>query len=205
MVIAQEKVIRTESFWQNQVLFRRYTAVDGALKKEDRHGGVTSLTIPTDGLVDRFWTGFRACYATTFIYLLRSNVKNWPQGNHGKSDGALWPRGTPIPYYQEIGKRERVCACRRAVNWWHDNGVQRDNRFVADGHLSRGYMRSETTNHRPQDMGHFQDIFTPRPLWTKEIGHCCRQRGIHSGGTKYLQCTATPSRRASRGNRQLEY
>ena len=31
---AQDQALLTEMFWQNQSLFRRYTAVDGSLKKQ---------------------------------------------------------------------------------------------------------------------------------------------------------------------------
>ena len=63
----------------------------------------------------------------------------------------------------------------------------------------------ETANHRSQDMGHFQEFFSLISLRTVDSSHHCSKRGMHGGGTKFLRCTATPTRRATRGDRQLEY
>ena len=45
---AQEQALVPEKFQQNQALFRKYTAVDGAFKKY-RHGRGTSIPVPTGG------------------------------------------------------------------------------------------------------------------------------------------------------------
>ena len=66
---------------------------------------------------------------------------------------------------------------------------------------------SESGDNKPSTSryGPISRYFSPIPSWTKDISHHHRQGRIHSGGTKHIWCTAAPSRRASQGNRQLEY
>ena len=67
-------------------------------KEADLHIGTTSILAPTDGPVDRVWTGLRAPNALTFIYLLQGDRRNQPRGKCGKNDGAIWNCRTPSPF-----------------------------------------------------------------------------------------------------------
>ena len=89
MGTAQEQALRTETFQQNQVLFRRFTYVEIALPKAYHHGGTISLPVPTGGPVYGFCTGDRATDAPAFIQLLRGDIRNRSQGKHYKNDGAI--------------------------------------------------------------------------------------------------------------------
>ena len=46
---AEDQALATDHFRQNQALFRKYTAVDGTLKKLNHCSGGTSLPVPTSG------------------------------------------------------------------------------------------------------------------------------------------------------------
>ena len=60
---AQEQVIGTEEFRQNQAMFRKYTAVDGAFKKQI----ITEMEpVFLSSLVDQL-TGFGQMYVLTMI------------------------------------------------------------------------------------------------------------------------------------------
>ena len=54
-------------------------------------------------------------------------------------------------------------------------------------------------------MGRVQEFVLPISLRTEESGHRRWKGGIYSGGTKYLQRTDKPNRRAPQENQYLEY
>ena len=94
---AQNRTVTTKpSTFQNMHRHGRST------EKPGRHGGTTSLPVPTGGLIGEFWTGDHVPNAPAYFQLLRGERKNWPQGKCGKDDGAIQPRGTPSPFNREI-------------------------------------------------------------------------------------------------------
>ena len=50
-----------------------------------------------------------------------------------------------------------------------------------------------------RDMVKIRYLISPIPPRAKDSGNNRREMGIHRGGTKHLQCIASPSRRASQG------
>ena len=135
MGTTQEQALRTKRFRQNQVLFRRYTAVDGSIKKAYCNDGATSIPVPTGVPVNIIWTGFHDLYVTSYFYLLRVDRRNRPRRKRGKNDWVLWPRGTSSMTDWIIGKWQRICACRRSYDFWRNDVFQRDHPFDIYLHL----------------------------------------------------------------------
>ena len=75
---------------------------------------------------------------------------------------------------------------------YHPYGTDRD--------VKRGHHRVDTSNHHPEDMGALQYFLSPSPFQAEESGKNLRKGGIHHSGTKYILCTASPYRIASRGD-----
>ena len=143
MVNAQEQALGTEKSWQNQALFRKYTAVDGDLKKPDCHGGGISLPFPTGGPDNRVFTGVHTHHASTTFLQIQGDWQNQPQGECSEDDGALWPRGTPCLIDRIIGKGERIRGRRMADDLQRHDDVQRDHLFGADGCFQQQHPRVE--------------------------------------------------------------
>ena len=72
MKTAQEQALITEKFRQNQAPFRKYTAVDGAIKT-DNHSRGTILPLPTGGRSDMIWTGVSSHHATEYIHKIQGH------------------------------------------------------------------------------------------------------------------------------------
>ena len=93
-------------------MFRKYTALDGALKR-NHDGGGNSLTVSTGGPADSIWTGIRTHHDATPLLKLQENIRNRHRRKSREDDGALQLRGTPCLIDQKIGKGERLCEIRR--------------------------------------------------------------------------------------------
>ena len=102
--------------------------------KANRHSDGTSIPFPTGVPANKIWTGFGTSYATTYLHKLQDKRRNRPISKCGEDDGTLRPCGTPFNIDQTVGKRQKICACRRAYYCSRDNGVKRDHHFVSDEH-----------------------------------------------------------------------
>ena len=131
----------------------------GSLEKLDRHGGGTSLPIPTGGSSHRVWIGVRTYHATESIFQLRSDQQNWPWGKRSQDDGYIRPRWTPRPTTQTIIKEKRICKSRRPDNIRFHDDVKRNNSSGTNRNFQWWYQRVETTIRRPQDVGEIKNIF----------------------------------------------
>ena len=75
-----------------------------SLEKVDCRSGVTSLPIPTDGSDHMVQTGVITYHAATYILHIRSNPRNWYQGERGEDDGPYDPVEPLDPIIEQLEK-----------------------------------------------------------------------------------------------------
>ena len=97
-----------------------------SFEKANHPGGVTSPPVPTVGPSNRIWTSIHPYHATSSLLELRGDGKNRPRRKIHQDDGALRPRGTPVPIDIKNEKGEIIRARRGADNCWCHDGVKRD-------------------------------------------------------------------------------
>ena len=135
-----------------------------SLKISICHGVLTSLTVPTDGPDNRFWTGVRTHHAPTPFLKIRGNKRNRPQGKFREDDGLLRHRRT-LAWLIEKLEKERICVSRRADNFQRHDGVKRDHPFGTDSGFQWQNPIVDTSNQWPEDMVTLEAVFHWSHWW----------------------------------------
>ena len=135
MGTSQEQALGTKKFWQNQSLLRRYTAVDGHLKK---HIFMVVQPVFLYPLVDQL-TGFVQVSALTILQYLFTSYWAIDEIDLEKKAVKMMepyePTEHPVCLTNQFGKGNIINAWRRADDCWRGDDVQRYQPFGTCVHL----------------------------------------------------------------------